>query len=478
MSFFRAGHAAQVVTRAALAAALCLAVGSAPAAPKQTARSKQKATAEAARAGIQQKLANLKKEISRTEAQKEDVADQLAESEEAISDANRELRDLAEEQDQTNRKLTDLDAQRTALQETIDAQKKQIAKLLKEHYVAGNEDRIKLLLSGDNPNRINRDLQMMAYVSQAQAKLLESLRQNLASIETNQQATQNAKDELEEIADEQRQQKATLEKEKAKRAELLAGLSKKLQTQRKDLTSLQRDEERLGKLVDNLAKIIREQQIAAAAAAKKRQEEAAARAAAKAKAQAERERIAKLNAANAAKNGKASTPFKVTDPIDDDEPPKPAVAAAPAAPEPAEEVVLAPPPPDGSFDKLKGQMVRPVAGQVVARFGSKRGGEGVTWKGVFIRASEGADVRVVAPGRIVFSGWMRGFGNLVVVDHGNDYMSVYGYNQSLLKHVGDAVKGGDAIATAGSTGGNEETGLYFEIRRLGRPIDPAQWVKF
>jgi septal ring factor EnvC (AmiA/AmiB activator) len=152
--------------------ALALALGNAQAAGRPTERSKQKAQAEAQRAGIQQKLNALKKDISRTESEKDDAADELSESEQAISDANRSLHELAAEQSATNAKLQDLAAQQERLAKTIALQKQQLAKLLREQYVAGNEDRIKLLLSGDNPNRINRDLQMMAYVSQAQAKLL------------------------------------------------------------------------------------------------------------------------------------------------------------------------------------------------------------------------------------------------------------------------------------------------------------------
>jgi septal ring factor EnvC (AmiA/AmiB activator) len=84
----------------------------------------------------------------------------------------------------------------------------------------------------------------------------------------------------------------------------------------------------------------------------------------------------------------------------------------------------------------------------------------------------------VAAGRVVFANWMRGFGNLIIVDHGSQYLSIYGNNQTLLKRVGDAVKGGDPIASAGNTGGNEESGLYFELRHLGTAFDPASWIKF
>jgi len=461
---------------------LALALCDAQAAPRQTTRSKEKAAAEAARAGIQQKLSSLKKDISRTESEKEDAADELADSEEAISDANRQLRDLADEQADTNAKLADLAAEQERLNQTIAAQKGQLAKLLREQYVAGNEDRIKLLLSGDNPNRINRDLQLMAYVSQAQAKLLTSLRGNLAKVEANRADTQNAKDELEEIAQEQRDQKAVLEKEKAKRATLLANLSSKLVSQRKEATNLERDEQRMSGLVDRLTRLIREQEIAAAAERKRQQALAAARAKAAAEAkeralararavQAERERAAR----EAARTGKPVKPQPV--------PEEPKVAAEPApdtkpeAPQRTAETALATDLPSGAFESLRGRLPAPIAGKIEARFGAKRG-DGPTWRGMFIKAPEGTDVRAIAAGRVVFANWMRGYGNLIIVNHGGEYLSIYGNNQTLLKQAGDAVKPGDVIASAGNTGGNEQSGLYFELRHLGKAFDPAGWVRF
>jgi septal ring factor EnvC (AmiA/AmiB activator) len=191
-----------------------------PGRPRQAAKppnaASRKAQAEAQRAGIQQKLSALKKDISRTESEKDDAADDLAESEEAISDANRALRELGDEQAATNAKLQELPAEQERLAATIASRKQQLAKLLREQYVAGNEDRIKLLLSGDNPNRINRDLQMMAYVSQAQAQAAGLAARQPGGGRGEPGRSQNAKDELEEIAQEQREQKSLLEKEKAK----------------------------------------------------------------------------------------------------------------------------------------------------------------------------------------------------------------------------------------------------------------------
>jgi septal ring factor EnvC (AmiA/AmiB activator) len=468
---------------------------------KTTERSKQKAAAEAERAGLQQKLSALKKDIGKTESAKDDAADTLAESEQAISDANRSLRDLAQEQAETNTRLQQLSAEHDRLAATVAQQKQQLAKLLREQYVAGNEDRIKLLLSGDNPNRINRDLQMMAYVSQAQARLLDALRANLKAVEANQAAAQNAKDELQEIAEEELQQKAKLEQEKGRRAELLASLSKKLAAQRKEAGNVERDEKRMAGLVDKLAKLIEEQAIAAAAEKKRQEQLAAARAEAKAKAEAEaraqarakaaaeaeRQRLAKANGAKSGTIKPQQPPQQPAkaDAIDADEPkvaqqkpedvPKPAPREEkPAAPA---DIALAPAAPAGAFAAQKGQLRAPVAGKVAARFGTKRG-DGPSWKGVFIRAAEGSDVRAVAAGRVVFAEWLRGFGNLIIVDHGGQYMSIYGNNQALLKRAGDIVKAGDPIASAGNSGGNEESGLYFELRHQGTAFDPAGWIKF
>lgn len=465
---------------------LALSVGAAGAAPRQTERSKQKAVAEQNRADIAAKLAKLKNEVSRTEDAREDAADTLAESEEAISNANRQLRELAEEQVETNQKLAQLGGEQARLAGVVYAQKKQLATLLREQYVAGNEDRIKLLLSGDNPNRINRDLQLMAYVSQAQARLLASLRANLARVESTQQKEQNAKAELDEIAQEERDQKAVLEKEKARRAALLGNLSKKLAEQRKQIGTLERDEERMAGLVDKLSRLIKEQAEAAAAEKRRLEAVAAARARAAAEAavlakarQAEKERLAREAASKPGKGPlKPPVPFK-PDPIDADEPkvaqvpdPKPDPNQARAA-----DIALAPAAPDGAFASLKGKLRAPVSGQLAAKFGAKRDG-GPSWKGVFIKAPEGADVRAIAAGRVVFAAWMRGFGNLIIVDHGSEYLSIYGNNQSLLRRVGDAVKGGDPIAAAGNTGGGEDSGLYFELRHRGAAFNPASWVSF
>jgi len=133
--------------------------------------------------------------------------------------------------------------------------------------------------------------------------------------------------------------------------------------------------------------------------------------------------------------------------------------------------------PGGPFSSLRGTLRLPVRGELTGRFGAPRGASGMEAKGVFIRAPEGEPVRSVAAGQVVFADWMRGFGNLLIVDHGEAYLSIYANNDSLLKQVGDAVGPGESLATVGASGGNEQTGLYFELRHLGKAFDPLRWVR-
>ncbi len=130
----------------------------------------------------------------------------------------------------------------------------------------------------------------------------------------------------------------------------------------------------------------------------------------------------------------------------------------------------------GVFRKLKGRLRLPVIGELTNRFGSPRQDSGLSWKGLFIAAKTGREVKAIANGRIVYADWLRGFGNLLILDHGDGYMSLYGNNEALLKQSGEEASAGDTIASVGTSGGNPESGLYFELRYQGKPFDPLPWV--
>lgn len=136
------------------------------------------------------------------------------------------------------------------------------------------------------------------------------------------------------------------------------------------------------------------------------------------------------------------------------------------------------PAPDNAtaFGRSRGLLSWPVAGQIVAAFGAKRA-SGISWEGVVIATERGTPVNAVAAGRVVYADWLPGLGLLVIVDHGEGYMSLYGHNDRLLKAAGDTVAAGEAVAAAGDTGGRASPELYFEIRRAGKPVDPTPWFR-
>ena len=128
------------------------------------------------------------------------------------------------------------------------------------------------------------------------------------------------------------------------------------------------------------------------------------------------------------------------------------------------------------FKRKKGKLNLPVDGKIVNSFGSQKKG-GVTWRGLFISAPVGIDVIAIADGKVVYANWIRGFGNVLIVDHGGDYMSLYGNNEILTKKVDETVRGGDIIAAVGNSDRNRESGLYFELSHEGEPFDPLKWIE-
>ncbi len=135
------------------------------------------------------------------------------------------------------------------------------------------------------------------------------------------------------------------------------------------------------------------------------------------------------------------------------------------------------PRPGGRFGAARGRLALPTPGKISARFGEPRGQGDLKWKGIFVSAPEGQEVRAVFPGRVLYADWLRGLGLLLVLDHGDGYMTLYGHNQSLYRKIGEQVEAGQTIGSVGATGGAALPGLYFEVRQDGEPRDPMQWCK-
>lgn len=359
----------------------------------------------------------LRRDMAAAEESKTYAADQLRETESAISNANQRLHELATERAELKGQVADLDAQSQRLDRQTGAQQNQLAHLLNRQFVGGDSDALRLLLSGHDPNQSARDKYFLTQLSRAKADLIQQLRAVAAEKKRLADAVRERQAQMAEIEQRQQESRAQLLERKKQRLTTLAAIGARLKAQRSEINTLKRDEQRLSKLIDGLARI----------AATKR---TAPRVGAGGTASARSPRV------------KSHDPGNV----------------------------------GGAFAALRGQLRLPVKGTIAGRFGTPRAEGGASWKGIFIRAAEGVEVKAVAGGAVVFSDWLRGFGNLLIIDHGDDFLSVYGNNESLLAAVGASVKGGEAVATVGNSGGNPDSGLYFELRHRGQPFDPLKWA--
>ena len=128
-----------------------------------------------------------------------------------------------------------------------------------------------------------------------------------------------------------------------------------------------------------------------------------------------------------------------------------------------------------TFGELRGKLPWPVSGRVLARYGARRGATGLTWQGMLIGAPAGEAVHSIHRGRVAYADWLRGFGLLLIIEHEDGFMSLYGHNETLTRETGHWVESGDVIATVGDSGGSSQAALYFEIRHAGRPVNPRRW---
>jgi septal ring factor EnvC (AmiA/AmiB activator) len=380
---------------------------------------------------LKQRLQALQQEFRSTQAHRKEAADELGQSERAISSALRQLRQLDGERQRAQTDLQALTQQADATTARIRAQQARLAQALKAAYQRGQGDALKLMLNGADPNQAARDLRYLAHLSRARHETIEALRADLAKLAALQQQTEQKTTELTQLQLARVAEQKKLLADKRARERILQKLSVQIQQQRREISNLKRDERSLTQLVERLNRLMAQQ--------------------------AARERAAQQAQRNQKDGKNAATQ------------PRRALGVNTETPVAFRS--------DKPFSGLKGSLRLPVAGELMNRFGAPREGGGVSWKGLFIRAAEGAAVKAIAAGQVVFAEWLRGFGNLIIVDHGEGYMSLYSNNESLYKQVGERVQPGDAIAAVGNSGGQPDPGLYFEMRHQSRPVNPLLWVK-
>lgn len=409
---------------------------------------------------LRQKIGELQQELQATEANRHEAADALRESEKAISEANRELAKLAREQQLTAGELARANGEILRIRNQLNLRREQIRKLIQARYRNGQHEALRLLLNKQDPNELNRSFHYYRYIATAQQKLSQALSGQLEKLNTSMELLQQKNQELTQLAAEKKKQRVLLQTSQSNRQHVLSQISAKIGQQQREIGKLQQDEQRLSTLVEKLDRMIREREAREARDRDKQAKEAAKLAARKARDNAKSHPSKAAGKPAPGKDGESVNESVKTELA----PPAEAIA------EPAQAQA------GSAFKDLKGRLRLPLHGEVLGRFGTARR-EGTFWKGIFIKGGAGQPVKAVAGGRVVFADWLRGFGNMLIVDHGDGFLTLYGAAESLIKQVGDTVKPGDELATSGNSGGSSETGIYFELRHLGKPVDPLAWVK-
>lgn len=421
--------------------ATCLLTAGAHAAPADTKRGEL--------SDLRNRIRSLQDEIARGEESHGEVADELAGSEKAISSAQRRLREISDRRSALEARVDKLQQEKTAVDAEMARFRKSLGDAVFRMYVEGGQGGARRFLSGDNPNQLARDAYYLEQIARQRLKSIEQARLAMLRLDALAIETEKQKQDLLELESERRREQVSLQAERGKQKAVLKHITAQLRDQRQQMHTLQRDEGRMEKLIRGLERIA--------------QEQAEARAKVEMRARAEAEASARALAPSQGQNSSRRKPL-----VDDNGREEGIVGQATRLPEPVKNGI--------SFASRKGSLGWPVKGSIKGRFGSPRAEGATDWHGVFIRAGTGTEVQSIAAGKVVFADWLRGFGNVVIVDHGDGYMSVYGNNDAVLRNPGDIVHAGETLATVGSSGGQDESGLYFEIRHRGQPQDPAKWM--
>lgn len=416
MNFFRFLPISQYPYRGATLLVCCL-PGLALAAAATGHVEREKARLESMR----DQRAALEKQLKAAQTSHAATADQLRDTEKAISAAGRKLRMLGDERTAARNELAERERELRRQEHQVATRQAQLAQLLRHQFRPQEAGGLASVLAGDNPAAAARDRHFLALLSQAKAELIADLRRDAGETRSLADDVRQRGEKLAELARHEEDERTVLHQRQQERQAVLAKIAGQIKAQRREIETIRQSEERLGNLVATLAR-----RPAATAPAPKKSVSA----------------------------GKPAPPARI-------------VAAEPVAAA-------------GSFARLRGKLALPVRGAITGRFGGRREDGQSLWKGLFIRAAEGSDVRAVARGSVVFADWLRGYGNLVIIDHDDGFLSVYGNNQSVLADVGQKVDAGTTVATVGASGagggGLADSGLYFELRHQGRAFDPSQWL--
>jgi len=404
-----------------------------------------------------QDIAELKKTLGKLQEEKAGVQKDLKATETDIGNLEKQVEALQQELKKTEGELERLDTEKKKLQSARVEQQRLIAIQARSAYQNnGREEYLKLLLNQQNPEKFARTLTCYDYLSKARLEQLRTFNETLRQLANVEQDIASQQQQLLAQRADLDSRRQALETERSKRQQVLAKLNSDVKDRDQKLQSREQDQADLAKVLKTIEETLARQA---------REAEEARKKALLAQQEAEKRRQQEALAAAAARD-------RAREPAEPVEPPKKArTTLGPLVSSDGANY-------GGAFSAARGKLPWPVNGRLLARFGDARGSDArAKWDGVMISANPGTQVRAVHGGRVVFADWLRGAGLLVILDHGNGYLSLYGHNQSLLKSAGDIVKAGEAISTVGDSGGQDAAGLYFAIRQQGRPTDPSQWCR-
>lgn len=360
-------------------------------------------------------LKSIASERRKLEGQRGAASRELRQADEQVGKSSRTLRETESALQQQAAALAELQRRRDALNDKLGTQREELTRLLRAAYKLGDDAPLKVLLAQDRVADANRDLAYHRYLQRDRAQRIASLTAELRELDQVERDIADKRSQLDATREDKREELAKLEKERRERAALIAQLDKRYRDRNAKEKALGRDVKALERLLAQLR--------AAAARAAKQREAAAAR-------------------ASRGTGAGTRAPVRVA-------------SAAPIT---------------------VGGLGWPVSGALLAGFGGTMP-DGRSSEGVLIGAPVGSAVRAVADGQVVYAEWMTGYGLLLIVDHGNGYMSLYAHNDALLKDAGDTVKRGDAVGSVGNSGGQGRPALYFELRRNGQPVNPNAWLQ-
>jgi septal ring factor EnvC (AmiA/AmiB activator) len=403
-----------------------------------------------------QDITELKKALAQVQQEKSGVQKDLRTTETKMGELQKQVEALQQQLKKTQAELQRLDEEKQKLEAARKEQQRLIAIQARAAYQNGRQEYLKLLLNQQNPEKFARTLTYYDYMSKARLEQLRAFNETLARQAAVQKDIDLQQAQLLAQQGNLDSQRQALDDVRKERQAALAKLNDQYKASDQKLQARQQDQADLAKVLQTI-------------------EETLARQAREAEEARQKALLAQQEADKRAREAAAQAKANDTKTDDDD-----AEAPAPKRPKATPGAVVSSGGATfgGEFSAAKGKLPWPVDGRLLARFGETRGDDARTkWDGVMISATAGSTVRAVHGGRVVFADWLRGAGLLVILDHGNGYLSLYGHNQTLLKGAGDVVKAGDAISTVGTSGGQDTPALYFAIRQQGRPADPEQWCR-